>query len=74
MMDLITTLCLNFQNSIPSVENCVDSDQQASEASSSGSQVFSSPEQKAQGELIVWDWSRRPSVHPSVHTFKHEYL
>ena len=23
---------------------------------------FSSPEQKAQGELIVWDSSRRPSV------------
>ena len=34
----------------------------------------SSPEPKAQGELIVWDSSRRPSVHPSVHTFKHEYL
>ena len=30
----------------------------------------SSPEPKAQGELIGWDSSRRPSVH----TFKHEYL
>ena len=41
-------------------------------------QVFdifiSSPEPKAQGELIVWDWSRRASVRPCVHTFKHEYL
>ena len=27
---------------------------------------ISSPERKAQGELIVWDSSRRPSVHPSV--------
>ena len=36
--------------------------------------IFSSPEPKAQGELIVWDLSRRPSVRPSVHTFKHEYL
>ena len=26
--------------------------------------VFSSPEPKAQGELIVWDSSRRPSVCP----------
>ena len=25
-----------------------------------------SPEPKAQGELIVWDSSRRPSVRPSV--------
>ena len=32
--------------------------------------LFSSPEPKAQGELIVWDSSRRPCVH----TFKHEYL
>ena len=32
--------------------------------------VFSSPEPKAQGELIVWDSSRRSCVH----TFKHEYL
>ena len=36
--------------------------------------IISSPEPKAQGELIVWDSSRRPSVSPSVHTFKHEYL
>ena len=42
--------------------------------------IFSSLEPKAQGELIVWDLSRRPSVcvcpsmHPCVHTFKHEYL
>ena len=28
--------------------------------------IFSSPEPKAQGELIVWDSSRRPSVSPSV--------
>ena len=28
--------------------------------------VFSSPEQKAQGELIVWDSSRRLSVRPST--------
>ena len=28
--------------------------------------IFSSPEPKAQGELIVWDSSRRPSVHPST--------
>ena len=27
---------------------------------------FSSPEPKAQGELIVWDLSRRPSVRPCV--------
>ena len=27
---------------------------------------ISSPEPKAQGELIVFDLSRRPSVHPSV--------
>ena len=31
---------------------------------------FSSPEPKAQDELIVWDSSRRLCVH----TFKHEYL
>ena len=41
-------------------------------------QFISSPEPKAQGELIVWDSSRRPCVRPSVrasvHTFKHEYL
>ena len=40
--------------------------------------LFSSPERKAQGELIVWDSSRRPSVRasicPCVHTFKHKYL
>ena len=36
--------------------------------------LFSSPEPKAQGELIVWDSSRRPSECASVHTFKHEYL
>ena len=34
-----------------------------------GSLIFSSPEPKAQGELIVWDSSRRPSVRPSVHPF-----
>ena len=34
--------------------------------------IFSSPEPKAQGELIGWESSR--SVCPSVHTFKHEYL
>ena len=28
--------------------------------------LFSSPEPKAQGELIVWDSSRRPSVRPST--------
>ena len=28
--------------------------------------IFSSPEPKALGELIVWDLSLRPSVHPSV--------
>ena len=28
--------------------------------------IFSSPEPKAQGELIVWDSSRRPSVRASV--------
>ena len=33
--------------------------------------IISSPEPKAQGELIVWDSSRRPSVRPSIHTFKH---
>ena len=27
---------------------------------------FSSPEPKAQGELIVWDSSRRPCVRPST--------
>ena len=32
--------------------------------------IFSSPEQKTQGELIGWESSGRPSVH----TFKHEYL
>ena len=32
--------------------------------------IFSSPESKAQGELIVLDSSGRASVH----TFKHEYL
>ena len=40
--------------------------------------VFSSPEPKAQGELIVYQSSRRPSVRacvrPSVNTFKHECL
>ena len=43
---------------------------------------FSSPEPKAQGELIVWDSSRHRSVcasvcvcvRPCAHTFKHEYL
>ena len=34
----------------------------------------SSPEPKSQGEFIVWDSSRRPSVRLCVHTFKHEYL
>ena len=28
--------------------------------------LFSSPEPKAQGELIVWDSSRRPCVRPST--------
>ena len=28
--------------------------------------IFSSPEPKAQGELIVWDSIRRASVRPSV--------
>ena len=28
--------------------------------------IFSSPEPKAQGELIVWDSSRRPSVRACV--------
>ena len=28
--------------------------------------IFSSPEPKAQGELIVWDSSRCPSVRPST--------
>ena len=40
--------------------------------------IFSSPEPKAQGELIGWDSSGRPSVRLSVrlpvHTFEHEYL
>ena len=36
--------------------------------------IFSSPEPKAQGELIIWDSSRRPCMRPSVNTFKHEYL
>ena len=40
--------------------------------------LVSSPEPKAQGELIVWDSSQRPLVRPSVslcvHTLKHEYL
>ena len=40
--------------------------------------VFSSPEPKAHGELIVYQSSRRPSVRASirlsVHTFKHDYL
>ena len=40
--------------------------------------LFSSPEKKAHGELIVYQSSRRPSVRASVsasvHIFKHEYL
>ena len=40
--------------------------------------VFSSPVPKAHGsahgELIVYQSSRRLCVHPSVNTFKHEYL
>ena len=40
--------------------------------------VFSSPEPKAHGELIVYQSSRRSSVcasvRASVHTFKHYYL
>ena len=36
--------------------------------------TFSSPDPKAQGELIVWDSSRHPCVRPCVHTFKHEYV
>ena len=31
--------------------------------------IISSPEPKAQGELIVWDLSRRPSMSPSVRPF-----
>ena len=42
------------------------------------SDIFSSPEPKAHGVLIVYQLSRRPfvgaSVRPSVHTFKHDYL
>ena len=30
--------------------------------------IFSSPEPKAQGELIVWDSSGRPSVRPHFQT------
>ena len=41
---------------------------------SSRQAIFSSPEPKAQGELIVWDSMRRPSVRAPVHTFKHNYL
>ena len=37
-------------------------------------QFFSSPEPKARDELIGLDSSRRSSVRPCVHTFKHEYL
>ena len=33
--------------------------------------IFSLPEQKAHGELIVYQLSRRPSVRACVHTFKH---
>ena len=33
---------------------------------SSSADIFSSPEPKAEGELIVWDSSRRPCVRPSV--------
>ena len=36
--------------------------------------IFSSPKQKAQGELIVWDLSWHTSVRLCVHTFKHVYL
>ena len=36
--------------------------------------IFSSPELKTPGELIEWDSSRCPSVGPSVHIFKYEYL
>ena len=32
-------------------------------------EIFSSPEPKALVELIGWDSSLRPSVHPCVHTF-----
>ena len=35
---------------------------------------FSSPEPKAQGELLVWDSCGCPCVRPCVHNFKHEYL
>ena len=31
--------------------------------------LFSSPEPKAQGELIIWDSSWRPSVHPHFQTY-----
>ena len=36
--------------------------------------LFSSPEPKAHGELIVYQSRRRLSVRASVNTFKHEYL
>ena len=36
--------------------------------------LFSSPEPKAHGELIVYQSSRRLCVCQCVHTFKHEYL
>ena len=36
--------------------------------------IFSSPEPKAHGELIVYQSSRRSSVCASVNIFKHEYL
>ena len=35
--------------------------------------LFSSPEQKAPGELIGWE-SSLAAVRPCFHTFKHEYL
>ena len=37
--------------------------------STKGSTLVSSPEPKAQGELIVWDSSRRPSVRPHFQTY-----
>ena len=40
----------------------------------SGVGVFSPPEPKAHGELIVYQSSRRPHVCASVNIFKHEYL
>ena len=32
--------------------------------------LFSAPEPKAHGELIVWYLSQRPCIRPCVHIFK----